>query len=218
MVHFKNLFSGHIDTMIATQIVSRGIQDTQLIEAFRKVPRNLFVPENRRDSAYDGPLPIGDGQTISQPYIVAFMTKALDLSLEDRVLEIGTGSGYQAAILAEIVREVFTIEIIAKLGKTAQERLKKMGCKNISVKIGDGYKGWPEKAPFNGIIVTCAPERIPKSLIDQLAKGGRMIIPVGEKRGIQKLVLIRKDKGMAIKKEVMDVLFVPMVKHEEFKD
>jgi protein-L-isoaspartate(D-aspartate) O-methyltransferase len=219
MVHLKNLFSGHIETMIATQIVSRGIQDTQLIEAMRKVPRHLFVPENRRDSAYDDrPLPIGEGQTISQPYIVAFMTQVLDLSLEDTVLEIGTGSGYQAAILAEIVREVYTIEIIAKLGNAARERLKKMGYKNISVKIGDGYEGWSEKAPFDGVIVTCAPEKIPKSLIDQLAKGGRMIIPVGEKRGIQKLVLIRKDKGMVIKKEVMDVLFVPMVKHEELKD
>jgi protein-L-isoaspartate(D-aspartate) O-methyltransferase len=219
MVHLKNLFSGHIETMIATQIVSRGIQDTQLIEAMRKVPRHLFVPKNRRDSAYDDrPLPIGEGQTISQPYIVAFMTKALDISLEDTVLEIGTGSGYQAAILAEIVREVYTIEIIAKLGVAAQVRLKKMGYKNISVKIGDGYEGWYEKAPFDGVIVTCAPEKIPKSLIDQLANSGRMIIPVGEKRGIQKLVLIRKDKGMVIKKEVMDVLFVPMVKHKESKD
>jgi len=208
-----------MEAMISNQIVSRGIKDTQLIEAMRKVPRHLFVPENRRDSAYDDrPLPIGEGQTISQPYIVAFMTKALDLSLEDMVLEIGTGSGYQAAILAEIVREVYSIEVIPGLGEAARERLEKMGYKNISVKIGDGYEGWPEKAPFDGVIVTCAPEKIPKSLIDQLDKGGRMIIPVGEKRGIQKLVLIRKDKGMVIKKEVMDVLFVPMVRHEKPKD
>ena len=219
MVHLKNLFSSHMEAMISNQIVSRGIKDTQLIEAMRKVPRHLFVPENRRDSAYDDrPLPIGEGQTISQPYIVAFMTKALNLSLEDMVLEIGTGSGYQAAILAEIVREVYSIEVIPGLGEAARERLEKMGYKNISVKIGDGYEGWPEKAPFDGVIVTCAPEKIPKSLIDQLAKGGRMIIPVGEKRGIQKLVLIRKDKGMVIKKEVMDVLFVPMVRHEKPKD
>jgi len=208
-----------MEAMISNQIVSRGIKDTQLIEAMRKVPRHLFVPENRRDSAYDDrPLPIGEGQTISQPYIVAFMTKALDLSLEDMVLEIGTGSGYQAAILAEIVREVYSIEVIPGLGEAARERLEKMGYKNISVKIGDGYEGWPEKAPFDGVIVTCAPEKIPKSLIDQLDKGGRMVIPVGEKRGIQKLVLIRKDKGMVIEKEVMDVLFVPMVRHEKPKD
>jgi len=219
MVHLKNLFSGHMEAMISNQIVSRGIKDIKVIEAFRKVPRHLFVPESSRDAAYDDrPLPIGKGQTISQPYIVAFMTQALNLSLEDTVLEIGTGSGYQAAILAETVREVFTIEIIPGLGEAARERLKKMGYKNIFVKIGDGYKGWPEQAPFDGIIVTCAPEKVPQSLVDQLAKGGRMIIPVGEKRGIQKLVLIRKEKSMVIKKEVMDVLFVPMVRHEKPKD
>jgi len=219
MVHLKNLFSGHMEAMISNQIVSRGIKDIKVIEAFRKVPRHLFVPESSRDAAYDDrPLPIGKGQTISQPYIVAFMTQALNLSLEDTVLEIGTGSGYQAAILAETVREVFTIEIIPGLGEAARERLKKMGYKNIFVKIGDGYKGWPEQAPFDGIIVTCAPEKVPQSLVDQLAKGGSMIIPVGEKRGIQKLVLIRKEKSMVIKKEVMDVLFVPMVRHEKPKD
>lgn len=219
MVHLKNLFSSHMKAMISNQIVSRGIKDTQVIDAMRKVPRHLFVPENRKESAYDDrPLPIGEGQTISQPYIVAFMTKSLELSLADVVLEIGTGSGYQAAILAEIVREVYTIEIIPGLGEAARERLEKMGYKNISVKIGDGHKGWPEKAPFNGVIVTCAPEKIPKPLIDQLAKDGRMIIPLGEERGIQKLVLIRKDRGMVIKKEVMDVLFVPMVKHGKPKD
>jgi protein-L-isoaspartate(D-aspartate) O-methyltransferase len=218
MVHPKNLFSDRMETMIANQIISRGIKDTQLIEAMRKVPRHLFVPEDRRESAYDDrPLPIGEDQTISQPYIVAFMTEALDLSPEDKVLEIGTGSGYQAAILAEIVREVYTIETIPGLGEAARERLEEMGYKNISVKIGDGYEGWPEKAPFHGVIVTCAPEKIPKSLINQLTDGGRMIIPVGERRGIQKLVLLRKDKGMVIKKEVMDVLFVPMVKDEKFK-
>ena len=218
MVHLKNLFFDRMETMIANQIISRGIKDTQLIEAMRKVPRHLFVPENRRESAYDDrPLPIGEDQTISQPYIVAFMTEVLDLSPEDKVLEIGTGSGYQAAILAEIVREVYTIETIPGLGEAARERLEEMGYKNISVKIGDGYEGWPEKAPFHSVIVTCAPEKIPRSLIDQLTDSGRMIIPVGERRGIQKLVLLRKEKGMVIKKEVMDVLFVPMVKDEKFK-
>ena len=213
----ENLFSDLREKMITNQIVARGIKDTQVIEAMRKVPRHFFVPENSRESAYDDrPLPIGEGQTISQPYIVAFMTEALDLSPEDKVLEIGTGSGYQAAILAEIVREVYTIEIRPKLGETAQERLEEMGYKNIFVKIVDGYKGWPEKAPFHAVIVTCAPEKIPRPLIDQLTDGGRMIIPVGEKRGIQKLVLLRKEKGMIMKKAVMDVLFVPMVKGEEF--
>jgi protein-L-isoaspartate(D-aspartate) O-methyltransferase len=218
MVHLKNLFSDRMETMIANQIISRGIKDTQVIEAMRKVPRHLFVPENRRESAYDDrPLPIGEGQTISQPYIVAFMTEALDLSQDNKVLEIGTGSGYQAAILAGIVREVCTIEIIPGLGEAARERLEEMGYKNISVKIGDGYKGWPEKAPFHGVIVTCAPEKIPKLLIDHLTDSGRMVIPVGEERGIQKLVLLRKDKGMVIKKGVMDVLFVPMVKDKKLK-
>jgi len=173
----------------------------------------MFVPKSRRKSAYDDrPLPIGQGQTISQPYIVAFMTEVLHLSSGDKVLEIGTGSGYQAAILAEIVKEVYTIEIKARLGETARQRLKEMGYSNIFVKIGDGYKGWPEKAPFNAVIVTCAPEKIPRPLIDQLAEGGRMIIPVGEKRSIQKLVLLKKEKGMIIKKAVMNVLFVPMIR------
>jgi protein-L-isoaspartate(D-aspartate) O-methyltransferase len=212
----KNLFSALLDKMLTTQIIARGIKDSRVIEAMRKVPRHLFVPEKMRGSAYDDrPLPIGEGQTISQPYIVAFMSEVLDLSSRDRVLEIGTGSGYQAAILAEIVRQVYTIEIRPGLGETARERLKKMGYRNIFVKIGDGYKGWPEKAPFNAVIVTCAPEKIPRPLIDQLTEGGRMIIPVGEERGIQELILLRKEKGMIIKKAVMSVVFVPMIKEEE---
>lgn len=207
-----------MEKMITNQIISRGIKDTQVIEAMRNVPRHLFVPENRRELAYDDrPLPIGEGQTISQPYIVAFMSEVLDLSPEDKVLEIGTGSGYQAAILAGIVREVYTIEIIPRLGETARKRLEEMGYRNIYVKIGDGYKGWQEKAPFHAVIVTCAPGKIPTPLIDQLTDGGRMIIPVGEKRGIQKLVLLRKDKSEITKKEVMDVLFVPMVKDKELR-
>ena len=212
----KNLFSALRDKMLTTQIIARGIKDSSVIEAMRKVPRHLFVPEKMRGSAYDDrPLPIGEGQTISQPYIVAFMSEVLDLSSRDRVLEIGTGSGYQAAILAEIVRQVYTIEIRPGLGETARERLKEMGYRNIFVKIGDGYKGWPEKAPFNAVIVTCAPEKIPRPLIDQLTEGGRLIIPVGEERGIQELILLRKEKGMIIKKAVMSVVFVPMIKEEE---
>ncbi len=212
----KDLFTDPRERMVTTQIIARGIKDPRVIKAMRKVPRHLFVPEKIRGSAYDDrPLPIGEGQTISQPYIVAFMSEVLDLSSRDRVLEIGTGSGYQAAILAEIVRQVYTIEIRPGLGETARERLKEMGYRNIFVKIGDGYKGWPEKAPFNAVIVTCAPEKIPRPLIDQLTEGGRMIIPVGEERGIQELILLRKEKGMIIKKAVMSVVFVPMIKEEE---
>jgi protein-L-isoaspartate(D-aspartate) O-methyltransferase len=214
----EDLFTDLRERMVTTQIIARGIKDPRVIEAMRKVPRHLFVPENIRERAYDDrPLPIGEGQTISQPYIVAFMTEALNLSSGDKALEIGTGSGYQAAILAEIVKEVYTIEIRPRLGKTARERLKEMGYKNIFVEIGDGYKGWPEKAPFNAVIVTCAPERIPRPLIDQLTEGGRMIIPVGEQGGIQELVLMKKEKGMIIRKEVMKVLFVPMITEEELK-
>ncbi|MBC8460189.1 MAG: protein-L-isoaspartate(D-aspartate) O-methyltransferase [Deltaproteobacteria bacterium] len=214
----KDLFTDLRERMVTTQIIARGIKDPKVIEAMRKVPRHLFVPENIRGRAYDDrPLPIGEGQTISQPYIVAFMTEALNLSSGDKALEIGTGSGYQAAILAEIVKEVYTIEIRPRLGETARERLKEMGYKNIFVEIGDGYKGWPEKAPFNAIIVTCAPEKIPRPLIDQLAEGGRMIIPVGEEGSIQELVLMKKEKGMIIREEVMKVLFVPMITEEELK-
>ena len=210
-----NLFSHLREKMVTTQIIARGVKDSRVIEAMRKVPRHLFVPENMRESAYDDrPLPIGEGQTISQPYIVAFMTEVLHLSPGDKVLEIGTGSGYQAAILAEIVSEVYTIEIRPRLGETARERLKEMGYSNIFVKIGDGYKGIPEKAPFNAVIVTCAPEKIPRPLIDQLTEGGRMIIPVGERRGIQKLVLLKKVEGKIMTKAVMNVLFVPMIREK----
>ncbi|MFC1884920.1 protein-L-isoaspartate(D-aspartate) O-methyltransferase [Thermodesulfobacteriota bacterium] len=175
--------------------------------------KHLFVPEEFCDQAYsDYPLPIGEGQTISQPYIVAYMTEALDLKQEDRVLEIGTGSGYQAAILAEIAREVYTIEIIPVLGNRAKKTLKEMGYKNVHVKVGDGYKGWPDKAPFDAVIVTCAPEEIPEALIEQLKDGGRMIIPVGKENTVQSLVRAVK-KGDRL--EILDkvpVLFVPMVK------
>jgi len=203
------------EKMVTHQIIARGIKDLRVIEAMRKVPRHLFVPEDMRGSAYDDrPLPIGEGQTISQPYIVAFMTEALHVSPGDTVLEIGTGSGYQAAVLAEIAKEVYTIEIRPRLGERARERLNGMGYGNIAVKIGDGYKGWPEKMPFNAIIVTCAPQEIPKPLVDQLAEGGRMIIPVGERGGVQELVLVRKEKGMIRQEAVMKVLFVPMVTDE----
>ena len=166
----------------------------------------------RAFSYSDGALSIGEGQTISQPYIVAFMTEALELTPDDRVLEIGTGSGYQAAILAERVKAVYTIEINEKLGKQAGKRLEELGYTNIQVKIGDGYKGWPENAPFDAVIVTCAPEEIPQSLIEQLKDGGRMIIPVGKEGTVQQLVKVTKKGGKTEIQAVMDVRFVPMVK------
>lgn len=199
--------------MVKQQIIARGVKDANVIRAMKEVPRHLFVPERYRGSAYnDYPLPIGEGQTISQPYIVAFMTETLDLKPEDKVLEIGTGSGYQAAILAELVKEVYTIEIVEKLGNRARQTLEKAGYKNVYVRVGDGYKGWPDKAPFDAVIVTCAPENIPKPLVQQLKEGGRMIIPVGKEGTIQMLVRGVKEKGRLKTKEVMAVRFVPMVK------
>ena len=166
--------------MVKTQIESRGITDKKVLEAFIKVERHKFVLPQYIPYAYnDSPLPIDEGQTISQPYIVAFMTDVLDLGKEDKVLEIGTGSGYQAAILAEICDSVFTIEIFEKLGKKAGTLFSQLGYENIFCRIGDGYQGWPEQAPFDAIIVTCAPEKVPNPLKEQLAEGGRMIIPVG---------------------------------------
>jgi protein-L-isoaspartate(D-aspartate) O-methyltransferase len=175
------------------------------------VPRHLFVPLEIRDRAYhDTPLPIGYGQTISQPYIVALMSQLLGVEPDDRVLEVGTGSGYQAAILAEMGVKVFTIEIVRQLGLRAKDLLKKLEYDNVQVKIGDGYLGWPENAPFDGIIVTCAPKDIPKPLKNQLAEGGRMVIPVGGS-GFQQLLLLTKKGGRVIQRKIIDVRFVPMV-------
>ncbi len=196
--------------MVEDQIERRGIEDTLVLKAMQKVPRHLFVPDYLKEQAYvDSPLPIGEGQTISQPYIVAFMTEALQLKGGEKVLEIGTGSGYQAAVLAEITREIYTIEIVASLGSRAADLLKKLGYENIHVKIGDGYRGLPEQAPFDAIIVTAAPEHIPQPLVDQLKVGGRMIIPVGDL--YQELILITKKPDGTIKKQsVLPVRFVPM--------
>jgi protein-L-isoaspartate(D-aspartate) O-methyltransferase len=207
-----NNYSRQRTEMVQHQILARGVKDLDVIRAMEKVPRHLFIPERNRDLSYgDYPVSIGEGQTISQPYIVAYMTEALNLDPSDRVLEIGTGSGYQAAILAEIVKEVYTIEIIEILGNRARERLEGMGYKNIHVRIGDGYKGWPEKAPFDAVIVTCAPEKIPGPLVDELREGGRMIIPVGERGRVQKLVRGVKKGGVLKTEDVMLVRFVPMV-------
>jgi len=200
--------------MVREQVVARGINDQKVIHAMLSVPRHLFVPANYERMAYeDRPLPIGEGQTISQPYIVALMTETLDLNKNMRVLEIGTGSGYQAAILAKIVREVYTIEIIESLGEKAENLLSGLGYDNVHVKIGDGYKGWPAKAPFDAIIVTCAPTDIPQPLKEQLKEGGRMIIPVGGSI-VQELALLEKKKGKLEKKVVAPVRFVPMVRKD----
>lgn len=192
------------------------VGDARVLAAMRKVPRHLYVPESIRTQAYaDSPLDIGEGQTVSQPFIVGFMTQALELKAADRVLEIGTGSGYQAAVLAEIVSAVYTIEIVPALARRAQAVLRRQGYKNVNVRAGDGYQGWPSAAPFDAIIVTCAPEHIPEPLVSQLKLGGRMIIPVGtstEKSPWtpQELILVRKTaKGMVSEKQ-FDVRFVPM--------
>jgi len=199
------------DRMVENQIVARGISDSRVIKAMKKVERHLFVPDGAKRFAYsDGPLSIGEGQTISQPYIVAFMTECLSLKTDMKVLEVGTGSGYQAAVLAEIVDEVYTIEIVEKLGVRSKNLLADLGYDNIFVKIGDGYKGWIEHAPYDAIIVTCAPNRIPDPLKEQLAEGGKMIIPVGG-QGIQYLILNTKKNGRIRQVSVLPVRFVPMV-------
>ncbi|MBN1387326.1 MAG: protein-L-isoaspartate(D-aspartate) O-methyltransferase [Bacteroidales bacterium] len=205
------------DRMVTDQIVARGITDSRVIRAMGKVERHLFVPEGARRYAYtDGPLSIGEGQTISQPYIVAFMTECLSLKPDMKVLEVGTGSGYQAAVLAEIVDKVYTIEIVEQLGLRSKKLLADLGYDNVFVKIGDGYEGWLEHAPYDAIIVTCAPNRIPDPLKDQLAEGGRMIIPVGGS-GIQYLILNTKRNGRIRQVSVLPVRFVPMVNKKGIK-
>ncbi|MEW5768580.1 MAG: protein-L-isoaspartate(D-aspartate) O-methyltransferase [bacterium] len=204
------------EDMVRDQIEARGVSDPAVLAAMRKVPRHEFVPEYLRRLAYqDSPLPIGEGQTISQPYIVALMTALLNLKKGEKVLEIGTGSGYQAAILAEISDQVYTIEILEPLAASAKERLGKLGYKNIAVRCGDGYQGWSEVAPFEAIIVTAAPDHIPQPLIDQLKIGGRMVIPVGEV--FQELLLIRKTEAGITQKSVIPVRFVPMTGEAEKK-
>ena len=188
----------------------RGITNARVLAVMGKVPRQEFVPASLRAQAYDDrPLPIGFGQTISQPYIVAFMTEQLDPGATDRVLEIGTGSGYQAAVLAELVKEVYTIEIVEPLAHQAEAGLKRLGYTNVFVRAGDGHKGWPEAAPFDAIIVTCAPDHVPQPLVEQLKEGGRMIIPVGQ-TGEQELYLLRKKSGKVERHAVLQVRFVPM--------
>ena len=196
--------------MVREQLVPRGIHDERVLAAMGKVPREEFVSENLRGQAYaDQPLPIGHDQTISQPFIVAYMTEQLRPQPTDRVLEIGTGSGYQTAVLSELVKEVYTIEIVEPLAKDASARLARLGYKNSHVKIGDGYAGWPEAAPFDAIIVTCAPDKVPQPLAAQLKDGGRMVIPVGG--GLdQQLYLLEKKDGQVEQRAILPVRFVPM--------
>ncbi|HHT9133871.1 MAG TPA: protein-L-isoaspartate(D-aspartate) O-methyltransferase [Candidatus Avalokitesvara rifleensis] len=200
--------------MVERQIKAMGVKDPRVLKAMQSVPRHLFIPEGLRQHSYeDTPVPIGSGQTISQPYIVAFMTELLDLDKNDTVLEVGTGSGYQAAVLAEIVEQVFTIEIKEELGLEAEERLKEMGYTNIDVRIGDGYNGLPDEAPFDAIIVTAAPTHIPQPLVNQLRPGGRMVIPVGPLYETQSLVLItKKEDGEILRETITLVRFVPLLR------
>ena len=204
--------------MVENQIISRGIVDTRVLAAMRAVPRHAFIPEKFLDEAYeDHPLPVGDGQTISQPYIVALMTSHLELTGSEKVLEIGTGSGYQAAILARLAKEVHSIERIPELASKAEATLKRLGFDNVAVHAGDGSLGWPEAAPYDRIIVTAAAPSVPAELTDQLTTGGRLIIPVGE-RWHQVLEEWRKTPAGLVKKEVLPVVFVPLLGQKGWQD
>lgn len=203
-------FSSLRKEMVDKQIAGRGITDRKTIESLRKVPRHLFVPWNLQNQAYDDtPLPIGYGQTISQPYIVALMTEAVKPAAGKKALEIGTGSGYQAAVLAQIVDTVYSVEIVPELAKESAERFRQLGYGNIVSKLGDGYKGWPEHAPYDIIIVTAAPAEIPSPLISQLSEGGRLVIPVGSSYTYQDLILAIKRNGKVVERRLTSVRFVP---------
>ena len=202
--------------MVEGQIVARGVRDRAVLEALQSVPRDKFVPPDLADQAYsDNPLPIGFGQTISQPYIVGYMSELLGLQPGHKVLEIGTGSGYQAAVLSLLARDVYSIEIVSELGAQARERLERLGYSNVHVRIGDGYKGWPEEAPFDRILLTAAPHEVPQPLLDQLAPGGRLVAPVGPTYGAQEIIVAEKDRnGNVIRTTDLPVRFVPMIPGE----
>jgi protein-L-isoaspartate(D-aspartate) O-methyltransferase len=204
-----DVFAAARRLMVRTQLAARDIADTSVLQTMAEIPRHEFVPPNLKDMAYqDRPLPIGEGQTISQPYIVAYMTQALDLQAGDRVLEIGTGSGYQAAVLARLVEHVYTIEIIPSLGDSARQLLQRQGHDNVTVRVGDGYVGWPSEAPFDAIMVTAAPDHVPPALVDQLAEGGRLVLPVGDH--YQELLRLTKREGEIHTESLLPVRFVPM--------
>jgi len=199
------------EAMVVRQLAGRDITDKRVLDAFRKVPRHIFVPDSDIGRAYgDFPLPIGQGQTISQPYMVAVMTQLLKLEGDEKVLEVGTGSGYQAAILAELCREVYTIELLPELAENAERRLDSLGYGNIHVRAGDGYLGWPEAAPFDAVIITCAPEKLPQPLVEQLKVGGRLVVPIGPQEHAQTLTVYTKtDTGLVTDYEG-GCYFVPM--------
>jgi len=203
--------------MVADQIAARGVRDARVLAAMREVPRHEFVPPAMRDQAYvDAPLPIGLGQTISQPYIVALMTELARPAATDTALEVGTGSGYQAAVLSRVVARVHSIELLEPLAASAAATLARLGYANVQVRRGDGYQGWPEQAPFDIILVTAAPEEVPPALIAQLKPGGRMVIPIGPVGSVQDLLLIEKDAaGRAARRSIIPVRFVPLVKGRE---
>ena len=201
------------EDMVKTQIEARNVYHRATLKAMRTVPRHEFVPEHMRAYAYqDRPLSIGNGQTISQPYIVAFMTSVINPKPDDRILEIGTGSGYQAAVLAEIVDRVYTIEIIPELAEKAKTKFESLNYSNIYTRTGDGYHGWPEEAPFDAIVVTAAPDEIPEPLIDQLKEGGKLVIPVGPKYSVQSLQLLTRKNGETNVKNLFPVRFVPFTR------
>jgi len=203
------------EQMVQRQLAARGVRDPRVLEAMRKVPRHELVPPELRGEAYDDrPLPIGHGQTISQPYIVAAMTEALRLAGDERVLEVGTGSGYQAAVLAELAREVYSIEIVAPLAERARRDLARLGYANVQVRQGDGYRGWPEHAPFDAIVVTAAPDHVPEPLLAQLAPGGRLVLPLGGSFA-QELVLLTRGADGVTRQELLPVRFVPMTGEAE---
>lgn len=203
--------------MVRDQIAARDVKTPAVLEAMRRVPRHRFVPQSEQRYAYsDTPLPIGEGQTISQPYIVALMTDLVQPDASDRVLEVGTGSGYQAAVLAELVDHVYSIEIEPTLARRASEVLRELGYDNVSVRAGDGYAGWPEHAPFDIIVVTAAPDHVPQALIDQLKEGGYMVVPVGPVFAVQQLRLIQKDaEGTLHTRDIAPVRFVPLRRSED---
>ena len=201
------------ELLVDQTIAKRGVKDKAVLDAMKKVPRHLFVPEGSISRAYDDrPLGIGYGQTISQPYIVAYMTEVIRPKPDHKVLEVGTGSGYQAAVLAEIVKEVYTIEIIPELGNASTATLKKLGYNNVKVKVSDGYFGWPEQAPFDAIVVTAAAEFVPPPLIEQLKEGGKMIIPIGSPYMNQTLMLVEKKGKKITTKSLLPVVFVPFTR------
>ena len=205
----EDRFAAERERMVEEQIEAREVADPRVLAAMRSVPRHEFVPEGERVHAYeDRPLPIGQGQTISQPYIVAVMSELLHLRGTEKVLEVGTGSGYQAAVLSRLANEVYTIEIVAELAKRAEVDLRRLGFANVHVRAGDGYRGWPEHAPFDAIIVTAAPGHVPQPLVDQLAVGGRMVLPVGDV--FQELVLVTRSEQGVRQERLLGVRFVPM--------